>query len=160
MAPIRARRYEAGLGELEAEPNPAVVALADRLRVAPADPVSFPAPARRRISITVQPITRMGSMPDDYLADGLVQEISHGLAGLEGVRVMSPERFDQAGPSAILEGTIRQIGDRIRLIVRLVDCADGSYLWSSRYDRLVDDGFAVQEELSRTIVEDLKTLSF
>ena len=158
----QARRYEEGLGrELEAEPNPAVVALADRLRHPPPQSDFAPAALRRRLSIAVLPFTKLGSMPDNYLAEGLVEEITHGLAQLEGVRVtsvVSSERLSVASPGAILEGIIRQIDDRVRLIVRLVDSADGSYLWSSRYDRAVDDLFAVQDELSRTIVEDLRGL--
>jgi len=155
----QARRYEEELGrELEAEPNPAVVALADRLRRAPAAMGPSPATLRRRVCITVLPITKLGSVPDNYLAEGLTEELTHGLAQLEGVRVtsaLSPEVLSRATPSAILEGIIRQIDNRMRLIVRLVDSADGSYLWSSRYDRAVDDVFAVQDELSRTIVEEL-----
>jgi DNA-binding SARP family transcriptional activator/TolB-like protein len=156
----QARRYEEGLGrELEAAPNPAVVALADRLRAAPVDTGSFPAPPARRVSIAVIPITKLGSMPDNYLAEGLVEELNSRLAQLEGVRVTSvtsPEWLSRASASAILEGIIRQIGNRIRLIVHLVDSADGTYLWSSRYDRAVDDVFTVQAELSKTIVEDLQ----
>ena len=104
-------------------------------------------------------MTKLGSIAEEYLAEGLVEEITNGLAQLEGVvvtSVTSPERLGRASPSAILEGIIRQIGDRVRLIVRLVDSADGSYLWSSRYDRAVGDVFAVQDELSRTIVEELQ----
>ncbi len=59
-------------------------------------------------------------MADDYLAEGLIEEITHGLAQLEGVRVTqvtSRERIDGAGPSAVLEGIVRQIGNRMRLIV-------------------------------------------
>lgn len=155
----QARRYEEGLDrELEAAPNPAVVALADRLRRAPINSDPSPAALRRRISIAVLPITKLGSMPDNYLAEGLVEELAHGLAQLEGVRVTavtSPERLRRASPNAILEGIIRQIDNRIRLIVRLVDAADGSYLWSSCYDRAVDDVFTVQTELSKNIVEEL-----
>ena len=156
----QARRYEEEMGrELEAEPNPAVLALADRLRRAPTGSELSSLASRRRISIAVLPLTRLGTMADDYLAEGLIEEITHGLAQLEGVRVTqvaSRERIDGAGPSAVLEGIIRQIGNRIRLIVRLVDSADGSYLWSSRYDREVGEVFALQDELSKTIIEELR----
>jgi DNA-binding SARP family transcriptional activator len=156
----QARRYEEELDrELEAEPNPAVVALAARLRVAPTDAGSIQVASRRRVFIALHPFTKLGSMPDHYLAEGLVEEITNGLARLEGVRVTSvtsPERLNRAGPSAILEGTIRQIGNRVRVIVRLMDSADGSRLWSNRYDRAVDDVFAVEDELSMTIVEELR----
>jgi DNA-binding SARP family transcriptional activator len=156
----QARRYEQELGrELEAEPNPAVVALADRLRRAPSKSALSPAVSRRRISIAIQPFTKLGAMPDSYLTEGLVEELTHGLAQLPGVRVVSgnrPERPNPPGPGAILEGIIRQIDDRLRLIVRLVDSADGSYLWSTRYDRRVNDVFAAQDELSQAILEELR----
>jgi DNA-binding SARP family transcriptional activator len=155
----QARRYEEELGrELEADPNPAVVALADRLRRAPAATVLSPT-SRRSISIAVLPFARLGVMPENYLAEGLVEEITHLLAQLQGVRVISVtsvDRLSAAGPSAVLEGIIHQIDDRLRLIVRLVDSADRSYLWSSRYDRVVDDVFALQDELSMRIVEELR----
>jgi TolB-like protein len=56
----------------------------------------------------------------------------------------------------MLEGIIRQIGDRLRLIVRLVDSSDGSYLWSSRYDRAMDDVLTLEDELSKAVVSDLE----
>jgi TolB-like protein len=155
----QARRYEDELGrELEAEPNPAVVALAERLRAAPADAASFPVRTRRRILLTVVPFIKLGSISDDYFADVLREEITHGLAQVEGVRVtsnVSPE-ISSASPAAMLEGIIRQIGDRLRLIVRLVDSSDGSYLWSSRYDRAMDDVLALEDELSKAVVSDLE----
>jgi len=156
----QARRYEDELGrELEAEPNPAVVALAARLRSPPTDAGSIQAASRRRVFIALLPFTKLGAVPDHYLAEGLVEEITNGLARVEGVRVTSvtsTERLKRASPSAILEGSIRQIDNRARMIVRLVDSADGSCLWSNRYDRAVDDVFAVQDELSKTIVEELR----
>jgi TolB-like protein len=156
----QARRYEDELGrELEAEPNPAVIALAERLRAAPADGASLSVLSRRRILLTIAPFTKLGSVGDDYLSDVLREEITHGLAQLEGVRVTSgtsTERVGSACPTAILEGIIRQIGDRLRLIVRLVDFADGSYLWSARYDRALADVPALEDELSKTVVGDLE----
>ena len=155
----QARRYEEELDrELEAKPNPAVVALADRIRQAPVGIELSPVASRRHIGIAVLPLTKLGTISDEHLTEGLIEELAHRLAQLEGVRVTpatSTERVGRAHPTAILEGIIRQIGNRIRLIVRLVDSADGSYLWSSRYDRVVDDVFAVQDELSKTIVQEL-----
>jgi DNA-binding SARP family transcriptional activator len=156
----QARRYEHELGrELEAEPNPAVVALAERLRAAPVNTASFPAPSRRRILVTVVPFTLLGSAGDDYLGNVLREEIAHGLAQLKGVRVTSgtsSERVGSASPAAILEGSIRRIGDRLRLIARLVDSADGSYLWSARYDRALDQVPALEDELSKAVLDDLE----
>jgi len=156
----QARRYENELGrELEAQPNPAVVALAERLRAAPVNIGSFPAPYLRRILVTVVPFTLLGSIGDDYLANALREEITHGLAQVKGVRVTSStssEPVGSASPVAILEGSIRHIGDRLRLIVRLVDIADGSYLWSGRYDRPLHQVPAVEDELSKAVVDDLE----
>ena len=152
----QARRYEDELGrELEAEPNPAVVALAERLRAAPSPEgsASLPIPSRRRVVVMVTPFTRLGSIDDDYLPEVLREEISHGLAQLEGVRVTS----SATSPAAILEGVIRQIGNRLRLIVRLVDSADGSYLCSGRYDRALDEDLNLEDELSKAVVRDLES---
>jgi DNA-binding SARP family transcriptional activator len=157
----QARRYEDELGrELEAEPNPAVVALADRLRTAPLAAAEFPAPSRRQLVVSVAPFTKLGSIADDYLPDVLREEITHGLAQLEEIRVTSggtsAERVSSSSPAAVLEGIIHTSGNRLRLIVRLVDCADGSYLWSGRYDRALDDVLALGDELSKAVVDDLE----
>jgi DNA-binding SARP family transcriptional activator len=153
----QARRYEDELDrELEAEPNPAVVALAERLRRAPVDSASVPAPPTRRLIVSVVPFTKLGSIGDDCLADALREEITHGLAQLEGVRVMSGISSERVSAAAILEGIIRQIGNRLRLIVRLVDSADGSYLWSGRYERAVDNALTLEEDLSKAVVGDLE----
>jgi DNA-binding SARP family transcriptional activator len=153
----QARRYEDELGrELEAEPNPAVVALAERMRAAPVDAASFSATPRRRLIVSVVPFTRLGPIGDDSLADALRDEITHGLAQVEGVRVMSGTAPERVSAAAILEGTIRQISNRLRLIVRLVDSADGSYLWSGRYERAVDDVLTLEEDLSKAVVGDLE----
>jgi DNA-binding SARP family transcriptional activator len=155
----QARRYEEVLGrELEASPNPAVLALADRLRRGPSSAEISAGIPGHRISIAIPPITRLGSVPDNDLAEGLVEEIANGLAQHEGLRVTlvtSQEGLTRAGASATLEGNFRQVGNRARLIVRLVDSADGSYLWSNRYDRVVDDVLTLQDELSKRIVDDV-----
>jgi hypothetical protein len=106
----------------------------------------------------VQTLWRAGNHSggsNDPFADLIRRLYHHGINGLE-LLVDATERLSRTGPSAVLEGIIRQIDNRMRLIIRLVDCADGSYLWSSRYDRAVDDDFAVQDELSKTIVEELR----
>ncbi len=82
------------------------------------------------------------------------------LAQLPSVRIIplgSADRLDRAKPTAVLEGILQQIDSRVRLMVRLVDPADGSYLWSSRYDRTVEDVLAVQDELSKTIVDEISS---
>ena len=154
----QAQRYEVDLGrELEAAPNPAVLALADRLRRAPAN--GSPAPDQRRFSVAVLPITNLGSAAtNDYLAEGLVEELTSRLARLAGVRlvsVTSPESVTRAGLDAVLEGSIRREGGHIRLILRLIDPADGTHLWSQRYERAVENAFEMQDELSEAILAEL-----
>src|SRR5947207_857592 len=61
------------------------------------------------------------------------------------------------GVSAVLEGTVRKSGDRLRITAQLSAADDGRNLWSERYDRTLDDVFAVQDEISRTIVSTLRT---
>ena len=157
----QARRYEEGLDrELEAEPNPSVVALADRLRRAPVGTELSIRPLRRRICIGVAPVSKLGAIPENFFAEGLTQELMNRLAQLPSVRVIPlgpAERLDRAKPTAVLEGILQQIDSRARLMVRLVDPADGSYLWSSRYDRAVEDVLAVQDELGKTIVDEISS---
>ena len=154
----QAQRYEVGVGrELEASPNPAVLALADRLRRGP----SKDAPPLEvfRFSVAILPITNLSSAStNDYLAEGLVEELTSRLAGLETVRLVtvpSPESITRASLDGVLEGSIRQEEGRIRLILRLVDPADGTHLWSQRYERNLKNVFELQDELTEAIVSEL-----
>jgi len=93
----------------------------------------------------------------------MTDELSAVLAGAPGLRVASRtsvyalhsrgmdarEIGERLGVNALVEGTVRKVGNRIRLAVRLVKAADGCQLWSEVYERTVDDVFAIQEELSR-----------
>jgi serine/threonine-protein kinase len=155
----QALRYEVGIGrELEAEPNPAVLALADRLRRAPAERASA-AMEVKRFSLAVLPLVHLGPMErNDYMAEGLVEELTSRLTHMEEVRLVtlpSPEGVTRTGLDALLEGSIRQANGRIRLVLRLIDPADGSHLWSQRYDRAVEDVFELQDELAEEIVAEL-----
>jgi TolB-like protein len=154
----QAHRYEVGLDrELEASPNPAVLALADRLRRAPTN--GSPAPERSRFSIAVMPIANLSAAgKNDYMAEGLIEELTSRLGRLENVRLValtSPGSVTRAGLNAVLEGSIRREGARIRLILRLIDPADGTHLWGQRYERAVENVFDLQDELSEVILADL-----
>jgi TolB-like protein len=156
-----AQRYEVGVGrELEASPNPAVLALAERLRRAPAG--DAPASEVTRFSLAVLPITNLSSASsNDYLAEGLVEELTSRLARLDGVRLVavpSQESITRISLNAVLEGSIRQANGRIRLILRLVDPADGCHLWSQRYDRAVENVFDLQDELTEEILGELRAV--
>src|SRR5216117_446509 len=149
-APLRARRPDA----------PAAVeqALARALAKAPAGrfasvaeftaaleetrPGAAPSLVGRTRSIAVLPFVNASADPDnEYLSDGISDELINALLGV----------------SAVLEGTVRQSGDRLRITAQLAAAEDGRALWSERYDRTLDDVFAIQDEIARTIVSTLRT---
>jgi serine/threonine-protein kinase len=122
-------------------------------------------------SIAVLPFVNLSTEPDsDYFSDGLIEELSHGLTRLEGLRVVAwrsvahwkdrqhdlREIGRQLNVTSLVVGTVRRSGARLRVIAQLVDAATGQYLWSETYDRQVEDLFAIQEEISCSIVRSLK----
>jgi len=121
--------------------------------------------------IAVLPFTNMSADPEnEFLADGIAEEIINALTKLEGLRVVartSAFAFKgrqedlrsvgrQLGVDHILEGSVRRAGNRLRVTAQLVNATDGYHLWSERYDRTMDDVFAVQDEISQAIVDTLK----
>jgi TolB-like protein/Tfp pilus assembly protein PilF/tRNA A-37 threonylcarbamoyl transferase component Bud32 len=106
----------------------------------------------------------------EYFSDGLTEELITSLSQVEGLRVAArTSSFQFKGRSAdvrevgrnldvgaVLEGSVRRSGNRLRIAAQLVNVADGYQLWSQAYDREVTDVFAVQEEIARAIVEALR----
>jgi serine/threonine-protein kinase len=91
---------------------------------------------------------------------GLLEEIVHTLAGLDGIRlVASPEDEDAERSKAalILTGSVRGSGNRARITANLIDAASGFYVWSRAIDRELDDAIAVQEEVARMIADQLRS---
>lgn len=167
----RARAYQESLHrELEANPNPAVLALAEQLRRhAPEDPARTTAPVR--LSIGVLPFTNLSPLPrNDRFAEGVTEELTSALAQLESLRVAARTSVNVAQTAgldareigkrlnvrALVEGSVRQSGNQVRLHAQLIDAADGCSLWSARYERLVEDAFAVQDELTGLIVQGVR----
>ena len=105
----------------------------------------------------------------EYLSDGLAEEIISALAEVGGLRVAARTSafsfkgkavpIDEIGArlrvAHIIEGSVRQAGDRLRITVQLIDVSNGFEVWSTSYDRELRDIFAVQEEISRSIIEHL-----
>jgi non-specific serine/threonine protein kinase len=125
----------------------------------------------RHSSIAVLPFTNLSSDPaDEYFSDGISEEIINALSKLEGLRVAArtssfsfkgraveiTEIARKLGVSTVLEGSVRKAGHRIRITAQLVNVADGFQLWSERYDREMEDIFAVQDEIARSIADRLK----
>jgi eukaryotic-like serine/threonine-protein kinase len=131
-------------------------------------------PARRRSeipSMAVLPFVSLGPDQDlDYFCNGLAEEILTALGKVAGLRVASRtssfglKQADtdirsicrQLEVEAVLEGTVRKAGDRVRITAQLVSAEDGCHLWSEGYVRDVADVFAVQEEIAQSVVDRLK----
>jgi eukaryotic-like serine/threonine-protein kinase len=130
-----------------------------------------PAADRRLPSIAVLAFSDMSAEKDqDYLCEGIAEELINALAALEGLRVAArTSSFQFKGQArdvrhigerldvqTVLEGSVRKIGMRLRITVQLINASDGYNLWSARYDRDLDDVFALQEEIARAVVGALK----
>ena len=122
-------------------------------------------------SIAVLPFVNMSADPEnEYFCDGLAEELLNALAKIEGLRVAArTSAFSFKGKEAdireigrrlnvstVLEGSVRKAGNRLRITGQLIDVADGYHLWSERYDRLMEDIFAVQDEIAVAIIDALK----
>ena len=122
-------------------------------------------------SVAVLPFADMSPAKDqDYFGEGLAEELIHALARVQGLRVVARtsafalkgmkldvrEAGKMLGVRAVLEGSVRKSGDRLRITAQLIDAATGMHIWSERYDREERDVFAVQDEISLAIVEHLK----
>ena len=132
-------------------------------------------PARMREtqvpSIGVMPFANMSADPEnEYFSDGITEEILNALASIPTLKVASrtsafalkgkplsiAEIGQQLNVKTVLEGSVRRINQRVRITAQLIDAANGYHIWSERYDREVEDVFAIQDEIARTIVERLK----
>ncbi|MDD4858143.1 MAG: protein kinase, partial [Candidatus Krumholzibacteria bacterium] len=122
-------------------------------------------------SIAVLPFTDMSPAHDEeYFCEGIAEELINGLAQIAGLRVaartsafqFTDKGLDvrrvgkQLGVESVLEGSVRKAGTRLRITAQLIDVADGYHLWSEKYDRELEDIFAIQDEISLAIVEKLK----
>jgi serine/threonine protein kinase/Tfp pilus assembly protein PilF len=126
-------------------------------------------------TIAVLPFVNASPDPDnEYLSDGITDELINALAKVDGLRVASRTSvFALKGKaqdvraigalleaSDVLEGTLRRSGDNLRITAQLTSTDDGRLMWSERYDRRLDDVFATQDEIARTIVTTLRSTSF
>ena len=139
---------------------------------AAASPGSGAAPVHNgESSIAVLPFTDLSATKDqDWFCDGVAEEILNALAPLPGLRVAArASAFSLRGKTDdlgvigeklnvlnVLEGSVRRVGDRVRITARLSDVQQGRQLWSEQFDRELKDIFDVQDEIARAIVERLK----
>ncbi|NIM98205.1 MAG: protein kinase [candidate division Zixibacteria bacterium] len=130
-----------------------------------------PSAKRRQPSIAVLPFTNLSADPEqEYFCDGMAEEIINALTHVEGLRVVArTSAFSFRGKEVdireighklnvetLLEGSVRKAGNRVRITAQLVNVADGYHLWSEKYDRDMEDIFAIQDEISLAIVDKSK----
>jgi serine/threonine protein kinase/Flp pilus assembly protein TadD len=124
-----------------------------------------------QISIAVLPFTNMSANPEqEYFCDGMAEEIINSLTKIKDLRVVARtsafsfkgknldirEIGKQLNVGKVLEGSVRIAGNRIRITAQLINVADGYHLWSDRYDRELEDVFAIQDDVTMAIVDNLK----
>ncbi len=125
---------------------------------------------RQRPAIAILPLNNMsGDAAQDYLADGLTEDLITLVSRLDGFDVIARnstfaykgqhpdirEVGRTLGASYVVEGSIRRIGNQIRVTVQLIDAADGNHVWAEKYDRPVDEFFDLQDEVVAAIAAQL-----
>ena len=122
-------------------------------------------------SIAVMPFANLSGDPSkEYFSDGMSEELLNLLARIPGLQVASRTSSfayknrevdvrqigKDLGVEVVLEGSVRQAGDQVRITAQLIDTATGFHLWSETYDRRLADIFQVQDEIAKAIVDKLK----
>jgi serine/threonine-protein kinase len=122
-------------------------------------------------SIAVLPFANMSSdTENEYFSDGLTEELINALSQLPDLRVVSRtsafefkgknQNIRQIGErlnvSAVLEGSVRKAGNKLRITAQLIKVADDDHLWAGRFDREIKDVFEIQDEIAHTIATTLK----
>jgi len=122
-------------------------------------------------SIAVLPFENVSADEEqDYFCDGMTEEIINALTHVEGLRVIArtsafffkgkdvkvQDVGKELNVETVLEGSVRKSGNRLRITAQLINVADESHLWSEKFDREMEDVFAIQDEISLAIVEALK----
>lgn len=122
-------------------------------------------------SIVVLPFVNMSADPDnEYFSDGITEEIINALTTVKGLKVIARTSSfafknknidvrtigDQLGVSTVLEGSVRKAKNRVRITVQLISANDGTHFWSKNFDRDLEDIFAVQDEISLHIADQIR----
>src|SRR5438046_3255463 len=141
-----------------------------KFRQAKAETAPGAAPAK---SVAVLPFVNMSAdKNDEYLSDGMTEELINALAKVPGLRVPGrsssfafkgkneDDIFRKVGEqlhvNAVLEGSVRKAGDKLRITAQLINVADGFHLWSETYDRDMKDILAVQSDVAQRVVQALQ----
>lgn len=157
--------------------DPHVATLTDTaLRMLAADTradsaASVPSASATKPSVVVLPFNNMSGDPEqEYFSDGITEDIITDLSKVSGLfvvarntaftykgRAVKVQEVSQAlGVSFVLEGSVRKAGSRVRVTGQLINGKDGGHVWADRFDRELTDIFAIQDEITHAIVEQLK----
>ena len=122
----------------------------------------------RGMTLAVLPFKLMGGeKSQEYLADGMTEEIINALTKIEALSITARQSAfffkesntdlieigEQLNVSMLVQGSIQLVGEQMRISVRLIDVVNNSYVWSDKFDRPIDDIFAVQDEISLLVAE-------
>ena len=120
--------------------------------------------------IAVLPLANISPDPTDaYFADGMTEELISTMSRISGLKVIartsvagykgSPKKISEIGKElevgTVLEGSVRKVGDRLRISVQLIDSQTSEHLWAENYDRELKDVFAIQSDISKVVAEAL-----
>lgn len=124
-----------------------------------------------KASVAVLPFVNMSDdKANEYFSDGLAEELLNVLSKISALKVAArtssfhfkgqtgniAEIADCLGVASVLEGSVRQSAEQVRVTAQLINAADGYHLWSETYDRKLDDIFAVQDEIASSVATALK----
>ncbi len=133
--------------------------------------LSDAAKLQKKLSICVLPFANMSGEPEqEYFSDGISEDIITDLSNVSALSVVArntaftfkgqsldvKDVAKSLGVSHVLEGSVRKAGNRVRITAQLIDGTAGDHVWAARYDRDLDDIFAIQDEISKAIVEALQ----
>jgi adenylate cyclase len=137
----------------------------------PAAAAQADSPKRGKPGICVLPFENISGDPEQtYFSDGITEDIITDLSHIsslevtsrnsafvyQGRRISIPDVARELRVGYVLEGSVRKVGNRVRITAQLIEGATDKHLWAERYDRDLDDIFAVQDDISRSIVAALK----
>ena len=138
---------------------------------APPAPGAAASPHSDKPSVAILPFSNMSNDPEqEFFSDGITEDIITDLSKVSGLFVLSRNTVftykgkavnmeqiaKQLGVAYVVEGSVRKAGNRVRINAQLIEGATGGHLWADRYDRDLTDIFAIQDEITKTIVDQLK----
>ena len=127
--------------------------------------------SERQVSVCVLPFSNMsGDAEQEYFSDGISEDITTDLSQVSALEVIARntaftfkgqsvdvcEVARKLGVTHVLEGSVRKVGDRVRITAQLIDGKTGGHVWADRFDRNLTDIFAIQDEITKEIVRALR----